>query len=507
MAYIIEKKNNMNKFPHKNFIEFINDFTYDEKSLFIGKNTFSDIMIEERNTPLSPFVPFQIRVKSKLRFGYKLPKGEEYLLNNAKIHAIYEYLQTRIPSKHYKKSVIGITKQIRDRIKNGYDSFCIVDIKDYFGTIDHEILLKKIKEFDQELVIVYVKNYLNTFKSSSGKKCGLPFGVDLSHILAEIFLMNFDSQLRKYCITNDIYFYRYCDDILLLSKSSNSLEKSSKYIYNLLGNIFLITNKKKEKMGRLSMGGLLDDDNFTYLGYQHFKNILSVDPNSLRYLKKTFSKYAFSKPFGFLKNIPDYIVGYNSKWKVTDDYFAPPYGITPFYCLVNDGSEIQFERWLWKLITYCKSKAKKMFNDGDYYPITQEDAEAILNLKYPSFRKWFYKYKKNFFRTHMEACSRDYTTKLGHPLQYISHILKMGYSFTYKDLMSCVNNDIDWFNKLERKDSLIAMWRKMQREKIERVERLQDSFVSYDDISGDGDLAESWVEENIRDLWTYGTTF
>ena len=498
--------NQLKKVPHKNFIEFINDYNYGYELSSQIKNTFSDIMLEDRNTPLAPFVPFQIRVKSKLRFGYKLPKGEEYLLNNTKIHTIYKYLQSRIPSKHYKKSVIGITKQIRDRIKNGYDSFCIVDIKDYFGTIDHEILLKKIDDFDQELVTIYVRNYLNTFKFSSGKKCGLPFGVDLSHILAEIFLMSFDSQLRKDCITNDIYFYRYCDDILLLSKSMNALEKSSKYINNLLGNIFLIANKKKEKMGHLSMGGLWDD-NFTYLGYQHFKNMLSVDPDSLRHLKKTLSNYAYINPFGLLKKLPNYVIGFNPEWDINPDEdkfacFAQPHGITPYFSLVNDGSEIQFERWLWKLIKYCKIEIK---NRDDFDE--EEEIDLILSRKYPSFRKWFFKYKKNFFLTHMEILCRNYDSKSEGPLRYISHILKMGYSFTHNDLKLCVNNDNDFYIKLEKKDKEIAKWRdKLREEKEERqneIERIQDSWVDLDDISGDPDLVETWFERNASRLWKY----
>jgi len=96
--------NQLKKVPHKNFIEFINDYNYGYELSSQIKNTFSDIMLEDRNTPLAPFVPFQIRVKSKLRFGYKLQKEKNIYLTILKYIPFIntynlEYLQSIIKNQ------------------------------------------------------------------------------------------------------------------------------------------------------------------------------------------------------------------------------------------------------------------------------------------------------------------------------------------------------------------------------------------------------------------------
>lgn len=103
-----------------------------------------------------------------------------------------------------------------DLKKTKYNSFVKVDIKQFYPSINHDklfsVLSSRIKKVSfNTLLIQAVQNITGSVKS----EIGIPQGLSISNILAEIYLKNIDSENAS--DTNNSY-HRYVDDVLIFSK-------------------------------------------------------------------------------------------------------------------------------------------------------------------------------------------------------------------------------------------------------------------------------------------------
>lgn len=97
---------------------------------------------------------------------------------------------------------------------------------------------------------------------------GVPQGLDISNILAEIFISDFDKKMR---IGPNIYYQRYVDDILILCDKAN--------VYSIAEMVYKELEKLKLKphpIGNVDSKSVKGDLNasFDYLGY-------SVEPKPI----------------------------------------------------------------------------------------------------------------------------------------------------------------------------------------------------------------------------------
>lgn len=113
-----------------------------------------------------------------------------------------------------------------------------LDIKGYFDTIDHELLLKAIKKYTQEKwVLMYIERWLTTGTlkedgTTEGREEGTAQGSVISPLLSNMFLhFAFDKWMEKNYPR--IAFERFADDIIVHCVS----EKQVKYLK------FLITQR------------------------------------------------------------------------------------------------------------------------------------------------------------------------------------------------------------------------------------------------------------------------
>jgi len=95
------------------------------------------------------------------------------------------------------------------------------DIKSFFASIDHELLINILKEYIPDKYIIWLlKNIINSFQTREGK--GLPLGNLTSQLFANIYLNEFD-QFVKHKIKAKFYI-RYVDDFTILSDNKKWLE-------------------------------------------------------------------------------------------------------------------------------------------------------------------------------------------------------------------------------------------------------------------------------------------
>lgn len=151
-------------------------------------------------------------------------------------------------------------KVSKNNTKNCY--ILKADIKHYFETVNHNILIKILqKKIQDEKVIWLVKQILNNFQSKN-KGIGMPLGNLTSQFFANIYLNELDKFVKHKLRAK--YYIRYVDDFVIFETDKNKLEYYKKEINNLLKiNLNLELHKTKSKIKELNQG-------INFLGFRIF---------------------------------------------------------------------------------------------------------------------------------------------------------------------------------------------------------------------------------------------
>jgi RNA-directed DNA polymerase len=106
------------------------------------------------------------------------------------------------------------------------------DIRKFFASIDHEILINILKDYipDKDIVWLLTK-VIGSFQVKNGK--GLPLGNLTSQLFANTYLNEFDQFIKHHLKVK--YYIRYADDFVILSEDSNWLENKIPLIKEFLG--------------------------------------------------------------------------------------------------------------------------------------------------------------------------------------------------------------------------------------------------------------------------------
>lgn len=207
-------------------------------------------------------------------------------------------------------------------------SIIAIDFSDFFGTLDHKLLknsiqnILEVSRLDTDYFNIYkslvnytyvnkddlyklfgipknntknfnricsiadfrtkVRNKNNLIKSNPKQNIdlnkGIPQGTPISALLSNIYMLDFDVKLKKILDKTGSSYYRYCDDILIITPEINT-ENIEEEIYNLIDMFKLDVNKdkteyfqfmKKDNISTLLKRGI--DGNYSegYLQYLGF---------------------------------------------------------------------------------------------------------------------------------------------------------------------------------------------------------------------------------------------
>ena len=185
------------------------------------------------------------------------------------------------PNRSAKEAVL----KVKEYAEQGYTYAVVLDISKYFDTINHEILINLLrKNIKDERVVQLIKRYLKSGVMENGvvinTEEGSPQGGNLSPLLANIYLNEFDQEFLKRGVPS----IRYADDIVLLAKSKRAserlLESSTKY---LEGKLKLTVNREKSRT--VSVFAIR---NFKFLGFALGRNGSGI---YVRVHAKTWKKF------------------------------------------------------------------------------------------------------------------------------------------------------------------------------------------------------------------------
>lgn len=188
-----------------------------------------------------------------------------------------------------------------------------VDIKNFFESVNTHKLYKRLVRSNilNDQAMDKIKQVV-----FSPKINGLPQGVSFSSLLAEVYLEDFDFNL-KVEFEELLFYSRYVDDILLVFNGDhlNREKEIVERIENLLAPLDLHLNRN-DKLQSCLIGA----DNlfkFNYLGYEFANDVdtrtlnISVSPNKIdkykKHIEDIFNKYYFSQ-----KNVNDFYKLYYS---------------------------------------------------------------------------------------------------------------------------------------------------------------------------------------------------
>ena len=161
------------------------------------------------------------------------------------------------------RSAKDAVQKIKEYAEQGYTRAVVLDLSKYFDTLNHELLVNILRrDVKDERVIQMIKRYLRSGVMENGvvveTEEGSPQGGNLSPLLANVYLNEFDQEFNK----RGVPCIRYADDIVLLAKSERAserlLESSTKY---LEGTLKLKVNREKSRT--VSVFAIR---NFKYLG-------------------------------------------------------------------------------------------------------------------------------------------------------------------------------------------------------------------------------------------------
>lgn len=262
---------------------------------------------------------------------------EEYLKRNLHLsNSISAYRQIRTLCNTKFKNNVHFAKDIFDEIKRRENCVALCfDIENFFPSLDHKFLkliwanilgckslpkdhynifkavtnfsyvkLNDLKtkrgHFDEKQLAKYRKSGKNTFfesindlinsdiiihknqkKDSEGNLIGIPQGLPISAILANIYMLPFDeSIINELTPKLDVFYRRYSDDIVILCKE-NQIEEVEAFVKEQIEKIKLIISIPKTEVtvfrneGKLQCYRLIErelkkDIPLNYLGFEFY---------------------------------------------------------------------------------------------------------------------------------------------------------------------------------------------------------------------------------------------
>ena len=194
------------------------------------------------------------------------------------------------PPHSYLKAIASLIKGTSEPL-----SFLRVDVRDFFPSIQHDILLGKLEAFGVETLILtqIQKAIANQTGSDSGHVAsgvGVPQGLSISNLLASVYMQEFDAEAARRSV-----YHRYVDDVLVIAPS-HEITGRFKEIHGSLLALKLdphpMGRSGKTEIKRISEG-------IDYLGYHLTPQKISVRASSyhrmFKNLSKVFTYYKYKK--------------------------------------------------------------------------------------------------------------------------------------------------------------------------------------------------------------------
>lgn len=256
-----------------------------------------DMLIRDKYKT-SKYIIFKKKSGYKIRDIYKLPYYPDRIIH----HCIVQILKpiwikllirntfSTIPNRGIHDGVNRIKTSMVD-IEN--TKYCLkTDVHHFYPSIDH-VLLKNIirKKIKDERLLSLIDNIIDSAN-------GIPIGNYLSQWLANIYLAYFDHYCKE--ILKCKYYFRYCDDVVILGNSKNELHDVLAKMKLYLKYKLNLDMKENYQIFPVDKRGI------DFLGYRFFHGCILVRKRIVKDMKNSKSQLSKSSYYGWLCHADSY---------------------------------------------------------------------------------------------------------------------------------------------------------------------------------------------------------
>lgn len=166
--------------------------------------------------------------------------------------------------------------------ENEVETIIDIDLANYFGTIDHNLLLHILQEkISDKQFIRYIARMLKAGILSEGELIqpdeGAAQGSICSPVLSNIFAHHvidkwFEVTVKPHC-RGKVELFRYCDDAVICCQYASDADRVKKALASRLGKYKLKLNEEKTKMISFSRRGYVQgnkQESFDFLGFTFY---------------------------------------------------------------------------------------------------------------------------------------------------------------------------------------------------------------------------------------------
>ena len=257
-----------------------------------------------------PSVGLKYNFNGKRRTLY-IPPWEErivdlllYRLLNQRFHRWFSASSYAYRDRVY--SLDRCQSRIASLLRSSHAPLYLVkrDISDYFASVNHQILLTQLAAHidpDDYLFGLLKERIRFEYQDESGDhraEIGIPFGCASACVLANVYLTGLDRAIES---IPDVHYFRYADDVLVLTSTRRSAIATIEQIEATLNELKLTTKTSHQQDLLLSTQSTVEDgpfqpaSSFRHLGLQFaIANGVSLSRDKSRKIQNLF-RFAFRR--------------------------------------------------------------------------------------------------------------------------------------------------------------------------------------------------------------------
>jgi len=226
----------------------------------------------------SPYNIFEAECNGKLRTIYRLPYYPDRICHHAVMNVMEPIWMKIFTSDTYScikgRGIHAAVKKLKRDMKDvGGTKYCLkCDIKKYYPSINHGILKSILRKRIKDIDLLWL---LDEIIDSAP---GVPIGNYLSQFFANLYLAYFDHWVKEELHIK--YYYRYCDDIVMLHSDKSFLHNIKDKITIYLEKRLLLQVKDNYQVFPVSSRGI------DFLGYVFYHTHVRLRKS----IKKRFVK-------------------------------------------------------------------------------------------------------------------------------------------------------------------------------------------------------------------------